>query len=99
LKGAYGKFETDYWGASYREAIIWLRKYKTNKNKKVYTCGHPFQSIYYFSSNMSFIPVIEKADYFVCYTRFNQDKTVNWKIIHEVKRFDIPLNIIKERKI
>lgn len=101
LRGAYQKFETDYWGASFKEAVEWLKSNELkNKDKvyKIYTCANPFQSYYYFSQNMSWVNDINKADYFICYTRNKENELIKGKTIYIVKRDNIPLNYVKKIK-
>src|SRR6185369_1804654 len=43
LRGSEGKFDNDYWGASYKEAVEWLRKNEAkdpNRVVKVYGSGN-----------------------------------------------------------
>lgn len=97
IKGAKGKFELDYHGASYREAVLWLRDYlDRKKDNKVYfvkTCGHPASSTYYFSNKMRWTDNLKKADYFICYTRGEEYKLIGEKnTIFTVKRAGVVLN-------
>jgi hypothetical protein len=100
LNGAYGRFETDYYGLSFKEAIGWLIKNEITNPEKVYkikTCGHHFSSSYYFKSNMERAENLQEADYFVCYTRFDQHLEVaDEKTIFVVKRQGVPLNYVKK---
>lgn len=99
LKGAYGKYETDYAGKTFKEATEWLvkNKIKKDKNYKFFVCGNPDSSTYYFNKNMIQTKNIKKADYFICYTRFNENKIISDdKIIFTVKRENTPLNFIKK---
>lgn len=99
LSGAYGKYETDYWAKSNKEAIIWLKQNQlTNPDKtyKIFTCTDPQQTEYYFTPNMITVDKIEDANYFICFTRYNWDKQVkDSNTIHVVKREGVPLNYVK----
>lgn len=101
LKGAYERFETDYYGASFKEAIEWLKENEIDLSRsyKINTCGHPVSSYYYFSEKMKWVEKLEEADYFICYTRFNQHKLVpESKTIYTVAREGVPLNFVKKLK-
>lgn len=98
LHGAFEKYETDYWGASFREASIWLRDNvasKTNKTIVVHTCAQPIMSTYYFSENMQWSDNPAKAEYSICYTRNNNYKNLPGEVVFSVERDGIPLNVVK----
>lgn len=100
LKGAAGRYETDYWGKTNREAILWLRDHELAGKSGTYrieTCGSPRSSTYYFNQKMIWVPLLSDADYFVCFTRnadYNQmdDKDT----IHAVTRLGVPLNYVRK---
>jgi len=98
LPGAYGKFETDYYGASFKEAVEWLKENRIKKDKtyKIYACGDMFSSNHYFTPNMIWSVNLNSIDYGICWTRWNQHQTYfsNFKKIHEITRFGVPLTII-----
>jgi hypothetical protein len=100
LKGAYGKYETDYWGKSMRESVEWLKiNTKRNTAVKIYACAHPFQSSYYLGENMSLVGDLKDADYFICYTRNNGHlKINNDNTVHIIERQGVPLSFIKQIK-
>lgn len=104
LKGARGEFETDYWGASYKEAANWIIDHATREQPYVIgTCGNQeavisafnlknveahIEGISDFSSN--------KYDYMICWERFNENKKVQGKIIYTVSREGVPLTYVYE---
>ncbi|HVZ79572.1 MAG TPA: hypothetical protein VHE12_02080 [bacterium] len=100
--GAYGRYETDYWVASMKEAALWLRENECKdpaKTYRVYADGKRFQSETYFGPNMVFEPKKEKADYAIIMTRagFKPDVSEMPKVIHRVEREGAPLSfIVKE---
>ncbi len=100
LSGASGKYETDYWGASYREAVMWLRERVESSphTVKVYTCANPFISTYYFSSNMQWVDSSSQADYSICYTRSNEHEYLAGNVIHVVERDGVGLNYITKHE-
>ncbi len=100
LKGAYGNFDTDYWGGTYKEAIEWLKENELRdldprtRTVKVHTRGNALSSVYYFKPGMAWAP-FEEADYFVSFTRWGEH---NWagarEPLHVVTRENTPLNYI-----
>ena len=111
LSGAYKNFETDYWGASFKEAVTWL---KTNEARSsgvpgvhgekytIYSCADPYISTPYFTDNMIYVKDITQAEYFICYSRTNDNVkilenaglTENAELIHTIERENVPLNFI-----
>jgi hypothetical protein len=100
LKGANGKFETDYWGTANREAVLWFNKNINNPKKTYYliTEGDPLSSAYYFKKNMIFTYDYKRADYAISFTRWNSDKKYSGKTIYQVEREGVPLVFIKENQ-
>lgn len=109
LKGAEGKFETDYWGASLKEATEWLIAHEIkdmNRKYKIKVTGNPQASLYYFTGNMHGYGgdyKLEEADYWLVLTRGevldNTRKDFDRsKIIHTVQREGVPLTYILKLK-
>jgi len=102
LKGSQGKFDNDYWGASFKEAVDWLEKNQTkdpNKTYKVTGSGNPYQIFYYFTPNMKWVDNLKDADYYLSYTRDNKQAAVDSsKVIHVVEREGVQLNYIFKLK-
>ena len=98
LKGAFHQYETDYWGESYKEAVVWFNKNINNpdQNYLIKTEGDPYSSTPYFMKNMTLVDDQNKADYVFTFTRWNLDQAYSGKIIYQVVRYGIPLVIIKE---
>jgi len=98
LKGADRKYETDYWGATYKEAVLWFNKNINNPNKIYYiaTQGDPLSSVYYFKKNMIFTNDYNKVNYIISFTRWNSDQQYTGKTIYKVEREGVPLVYIKE---
>jgi 4-amino-4-deoxy-L-arabinose transferase-like glycosyltransferase len=96
LPGAYGKYETDYWGASFKEATEWVVQHKNSfasQNKTLYIdpCIAHLSSPYI---QKGMILSHEKATISYCYTRWNKDKELPGKIIHTIQRQGVPLQVI-----
>jgi hypothetical protein len=100
LKGAEGKFELDYLGASLREATEWLRDNETKDPNKVYkireACDQ-WQELTYFSPNMQGDPTFteKEADYWMMINGFSGETIPkSGKVIHAVEREEVPLSYI-----
>lgn len=101
LPGAFGKYETEFLGLSYKEATEWFIK-NINDGKTIYkikTEGDPLSSTFFFTKNMLLTNNPEDADYVFVFTRWNLDKRYTGKIIHTVERKGVPLLYIKKTKI
>jgi hypothetical protein len=99
FKGAYGKYETDYWVASMKEAVDWLKANEIkdpNRVYKVYAEGNAYQSQAYFAANMVWQAGKEGADYAIIMTRagFKPTAEEESKVIHRVEREGAPLSFI-----
>lgn len=101
LKGANGNFETDYWGASYKEAVHWLITNKLTDKKKVYSismCLPPFHAQYYFLANMKWSSP-QNATYFLCHAdSWWPLVTTQKKTIHTITRDGVALTYIFKLK-
>ena len=102
LRGSQGKFDNDYWGASFKEAVDWMEKNETTDPKKIYKItgsGNSYQIFYYFTPNMKWVDNLKDADYYISYTRDNKQNAVDpSKVIHVVEREGVPLNYIFKLK-
>lgn len=99
LKGAYGRYETDYWVASMGEAVEWLKANETKdptRLYRIYADGKPFQSRGHFSPNMVSAPSPKDADYAILMTRAGTKPTLEdeGKVIHRVERRGAPLAFV-----
>lgn len=101
VEGAQGRFETDYWLTSYREAAEYLNTVAPpNAVIWVEGPGNVYSifarndlSVYSWSRNQSPDPY----DYVVVTTRFNFDKNVypDAEIVHKITRSGVVLAVIK----
>jgi hypothetical protein len=94
LKGAAGRFETDYWGNSYREATEWVVQNVQGERIRVANCSNPLQSSYYLRgpSGARFIPVPIEArhDILLATTRWDCHRK-SGRVLHTVERQGVPL--------
>ncbi|HTA77327.1 MAG TPA: hypothetical protein VK791_09235 [bacterium] len=103
FKGATGRFEQDYWSASDREAVLWLRNNEAtdlNKTYRVKISGTPWQSLYYFGPNMQGDPNMRNPDY-----EITQELPANIgntkpsiQLLHTVEREGVPLCYVLKYK-
>jgi hypothetical protein len=99
-RGASGKFDLDYWGATYKEATEWLRDNTsvTSGLPKVYACNVGYVVQYYNHGKIEVVRKESEADYIICDS--DNDRQHNWTfpVVHEVKRNGITLNLIRKAK-
>jgi hypothetical protein len=98
VKGAYGRFETDYWAASLKEAVEWLRDHEATDPGRVYSVyaeGNPYQTVPFLSANMQPVPK-EKAQYWILINRAGGKPAPadEAKVIHVIEREGAPLSFI-----
>ncbi len=100
LKGAYGQYETDYWGLAYKEATLWFNNNIDDPKKqyKIFVEGDPLSSTTYFKNNMYQTYNREDYNYVFTFTRWNFHLQYLWLTIHTIDRDGIPLVFIKEAK-
>jgi hypothetical protein len=103
LPGAYGRYETDYWGNSYREAIELLVRRLEAETKapppphRVLLCSNP-ESAYFFPPYLSPTRDEEEADFFIATTRFRCHESLEGDVLGVVERFGTPLAFVKDRR-
>jgi len=98
LPGAYNKFETDYWGASYLEASKWLLEKRGNRGGVVALCGKTHAGRYFNGSKFRIVllpncDISEKDDlnYIFSYGKNNEWTRFKEKEIYSVSRQGVPL--------
>lgn len=98
LNGGAKNFETDYWNASFKESIAWLKKNKFVQNRKysIYPCSYFSGMDQYLSENINYVKDYAIADYAICFTRFQEHNKLKGRIIHTVTRDSTPLNYVIE---
>ncbi len=109
FKQAANDFETDYWGAASREAVLQLNSYVKNNYQEmisqaqqfqVYTCSEPYQSQYYFADFLRWTEDLTAADFVICNRRYNQHLKVEkagFRKIEAVERKGVELALVYER--
>lgn len=103
LSGAFGRFELDYWGSSYKEGSLWLeehyQKFGQDQKNGVFVCGDSSSATYYFRQLRL---ELEAPDYIICpQESIRADHFLsepnNWLKIGAVKRLGVPINIVYSR--
>lgn len=99
LNGAYGKYETDYLGLGYKDAVLWFNTHENNPSKYYYIFveGDPLSSTTYFKPNMVLTTNPQRADYIFTFTRWNFHERYSGKIVYILKRDQVPLIFIKKQ--
>lgn len=93
LKGADGRYETDYWALGNKEAMDWFNENINDPSQK-YTImaeGDPFSVSYYFKKNTRLTYSISEADYYITFTRWNKHVNVPGHVVYIVSRKNTPL--------
>ncbi len=103
IKGASNNFETEYFGASYKESAEWIRdvyakeqntKEQTPTILKVYSCNVSYAMDYY--SHKKYETTINRkdADLIVCDNETLLGSQYNGEILNVVSRQNTPLNFV-----
>ncbi|HUQ19572.1 MAG TPA: hypothetical protein VM099_08155, partial [Gemmatimonadaceae bacterium] len=101
-----GRFETDYWGVSHKEGVDWLlANYKVGApggSIHVANTAGDFQTAYYLQRDQTngarFTPVgqHDNPDVILSITRYNAHRRNPGRVLHVVKRMDVPLLYVVE---
>lgn len=104
LAGAAGRFETDYWASSYREAVEWVVAHydpETSEPIRIANCSDPFITRYYLDKQTADAPrFIQATDgprhVFITTTRFNCHLRQGARLLHVVRRQGVNLAYVFE---
>jgi len=105
LRGAAGRFETDYWGASYKEAVEWvLESYRppVHERIRVANCSNRILTGYYLEKTWEQRQIFEsvgKAEdphLFLATTNRECHKGVSGRLLHVVERQGVALAYVFE---
>ena len=106
VQGAANRYELDYWGNSYREAVNDLAAYvrreeaKTGVHKtyQVMVCAEGTSAAYFFPKDLVLAQNARDADFYLSNTRLGCDKEFDGDTIITVKRDDAVLSVVKDRR-
>jgi hypothetical protein len=104
VEGANGRYEMDYWGNSYKEAVELLVGYlKQNEGSefskreyRIWVVGPEVSASYYFPTNFKLTKDARLADFAISFTRWGLDKKVPGTPIVAVERMGVELAVVKE---
>jgi hypothetical protein len=103
VKGAYGRYELDYWGSSFKEAAQKIQKYvareggvPAGKIYKVAICGSWSSATIYLPPDYEAVVANEPAEFFLSTTRWMCQNMRPGKEIIRVERMGAPLAIVKD---
>ena len=106
VPAAYGRFDTEYWGTSYKEGIEWLaRNYEPAappRSIAVANPSNPFLTYYYLHTakpevqRFKPVDIVDRPDVVLSLTRWNQHLVYGRRVIHIIEREGVPfLYILK----
>jgi len=105
LPQAAGRFETDYWGVSYKEALRWLGDhYRFSAGPiRVANCSEEFLTAYElgktdgFGQRFESVASMDSADVVLATTRWNCHRAQAGRVLHVVQRQGVGLCYVIER--
>ena len=102
LRGAFGRFETDYWALSMREAAEWVNQNQTLlKSKGVlkvhvpHNCGEPTSVGAYLDPAIRLTDNNLAANVVIAPTRFGCDTRLGGTTVFRVEREGVVLSVVK----
>jgi hypothetical protein len=98
LPGAFGAYETDYWGASFKEGLDWVAARYGDRSGpiRVATCA-PFElANYYIRPPFLLVKIDQWPDLFVATTHWDCNRKLKGKRVFQVVRQGVPLLVVKE---
>ena len=106
VDGAQRKFKLDYWANSYAEAVRGLedylrREYGADFEEREFTvavCGPPISARYYFPDNFRLMHRVDKAEFFVAFTKDDCDRLLPGVPVYRVERMGALLSIVLDRR-
>jgi hypothetical protein len=103
VRGIYGKYELDYWGASFKDAAHELEKIVNaeggvppGKIYRVAICGPWDAAMIYMPPNFDPVVANEPAEFFIATTRWMCQNMRPGKDIVTIERMGVPLAVIKD---
>jgi hypothetical protein len=106
VDGAEDRYELDYWGNSYHEAVDRLVDYIKDEEERtevsraysVIVCSSGTSAAYFFPKNLVLSGDEKKADFYISNTRLGCDKVFDGDTIITVERDDAVLSVVKDRR-
>lgn len=106
VDGAENRYELDYWGNSYHEAVDRLVDYVTDEEAKtgvqrsyrVMVCSSGISAAYFFPKYFLLSGDDSEADFYISSTRLGCDTEYDGDTIITVERDDAVLSVVKDRR-
>jgi hypothetical protein len=103
VPGAFGRYEMDYWGSSFREAAEQLQNFVAEEGGvppgKIYRiaiCGPWDSAMIYLPPDYEPVVANEPADFFLSTTRWMCQNMRPGKDIIRIERMGVPLSVVKD---
>jgi hypothetical protein len=105
LKGASGRYVTDYWVNIMPEAVAELEDFLKRtppravaENYMVGVCGErlPFEQRPH--AHLQWTPDWPRADFFIAPTHMSCDRVLAGKVIATISRMGVPIGVVKDRR-
>jgi hypothetical protein len=102
VKGAQGRYELDYWGNSYKEAVEKLADWLTEGDRlqggkvRVKVWGPVFSAAHYFPENFALAREGEEADFLITFTRWGFHEVAPGQRIAAVDRMGAVLSVVHD---
>ena len=103
MESAAKRFETDYWGGSYKEGVEWvINNYRPHSAEpvRVANCEVPFLIQYFFdkksTGRFTVVAPNEEPSVYLAITRWQCHKMMEGKLLHIVQRKGAPLLYVIE---
>ncbi len=104
LEGASGRYEMDYWGNSYKEAVELLNAYLQRTERagfhqrvyRIWVVGPEESASYYFPDHFKLTRTPRGADFAISFTRWELDERVRGTTIAAVERMEVKLSVVKD---
>ena len=106
VDGAEDRYELDFWGNSYHEAVDRLAAYIKDEEERteisrvyrVMVCSSGTSAAYFFPKNFVLSGDEKSADFYISNTRLGCDKVFDGDTIITVERDDAILSLVKDRR-
>lgn len=103
VQGAYGKYELDYWGTSFKEAAEQIQAIvakeggiPSGKIYRIAICGPWDAAMIYLPPDYEAVVANEPAEFFLSTTRWMCQNMRPGKEIIRIERMGVPLSIVKD---
>jgi hypothetical protein len=103
VPGAYGKFELDYWGTSFKEAAEKLQDYvahtggiPSGRIYRVAICGPWDSAMIYLPPDYEPVVANEPAEFFIATTRWMCQNMRPGREVIRIERMGVPLSVVKD---